>query len=633
MTTVVRYPVMPDAETLSERDVRDVIERLVNTPYFTERDAEIKAAKLLIYGQRPVVIPGIDLKVVFQSPELEAHGHNFKKRMLASKASINVRAQAERPMAQERAAKLEKYFLRHYARWLAQMIFDGSLFNMAVLGLGFLHPFIKPEFMPQVPDPDKGESPDDFIARAKTALADQKDTIFGLEGVQPETVYWSDDWTEMVYKAKVPLNPLRQQYAMMGKDISLNTDGHPAVGELAAGVNTVAPVPGNHYVTVMSFETADYIYQIVDHESSTTATRQKAVLVGHYPNIFGKPTFVPVAGEVTGDPSPILRYRSLLGGLYKTVPIKNLLYTMMLGLGMKAVQEMQVLIDIDKDNPTGPVEEIHVLPNGIIQLPPGKRLEQVHFEAGADLPRSIEVLKQEERNYGFPEALAHPEQVTATSGFDRQRQQDPVSNLLEPALGHFGSALREVLLMQAHAIKVLDIPVLIRTIRESTDKDTGLPQEVAEEIRIEPGDVEDIDLKVSFDSKTQFARIAENEEDIKLKNEGLLTETEILAKRVDDVPEWRRMRRREAVEAMAEARALEDVAKALDAIRAGVLAEAAGEADMPDDLTEQFAPPQNGTGEALSVPTGPGTAQAITPPVPEEVTAPTGETGAEVIVG
>lgn len=601
----------------SDQDVLDVVDSLTLEPPFKERDDEYARRRDLCFQRRAVVIPGIkDLNMQFRSPEIEDDGHAFKNRMLAAPVKINVAAIGKSEASQSAAQNLENFFYRYYHKWRDLGVFDGPLFDQATLGIGWVHLALNTEILPVAPEYD-GDA-DGYMDEIKPMLEEfasgERTDMFILEPIQPDTMYYSPDKQVLVYAAVMPLNPLAEMYGKKGIQLGMDDEGHVSVSTLADGENVqIRATNWSQTVTLYTVETSEYCYHVLYGSDA-------GHVIGKYRNYFGTPTFFPIVGEATGNPHPLYAYRPLTNGKYQTVPIKNVLTTAMMTSGVETAQQRWALewTSTTEPEPEDANPQVVVNEDGVVVPPPGYKLVNSGLAVGNDLPRALEAIEALDK-YGYPKALNRPEEVDASSGYDRARQQDAVASLLDPPLSHFSTAITQILKALAHAVREIDLPVTVRNIKPTAGKN-GQQKEVT----LKPSDAMDADVSVTFNSITVFSRIAMQEEGLKLMQADMMSETQFLDEviGVDDLESFRDQRALDKTLKYADDRAIQAVNAVIDGVAAGLSQQAMVDNNVP------LAPPileTNGqqirSDRGGSIPTGPGSAMPLqpTPPLQSEL--------------
>ncbi len=519
-------------DTWSEEEVLQVVEDITDDPPFVERDSEYDRRRELLFQKRFVSIPGVTVDaagrgrtgmVQFRSPEIEDHANKYKNRMLAAPLKIKVAAVKKAQNAIDAAQRQEDFFYRHYYRWRDQGVFDGILFDQASVGIGWAHLALNTDLLPIVPDGE--DSMDLAEEELKEFSSGEKPNLFVLERIDAATMYWSADRSILIQKALVPFNPLVEQYAQKGKGIELDDEaGTVLITTLEPGQNfRTRRTNWARQVYLYTLETSDYCYHVIYNNKGD----QQGALLGAYRNYFGTPGFFPVIGERTGSDHPLYAYRPMLNGKYQTVPLKNILTTAMATAGSEASQQRYTIRWLPGQG-AEPADNANIVvtinEDGVIIPPPGYEIVNPGLSVGPDLPTALQHIEQID-SYGLPAELASPGEVSATSGYDRARQQGVVASLLDPPLSHFGSMLQEVCKAMLVAVSELDVPITVKTTQSRPS--AGRSVTIQQSVTLKPEDTrEDTDIAVDFDALTILDRISMQEEGLKLMQADQLTETD-----------------------------------------------------------------------------------------------------------
>lgn len=607
-------------EPLTEDQLRKLVEQLIGDSDAAARDAEYDNRRNLLYmrKEREPKIPDIPLPVKWMAPDILIAGNKYKNRKLAAPLKLKATAQGEGERLEAKADRIERFCKRHHEEWLAEQRYDGALFDQDTVGAGVLHLYIDPEIMPVTPLPGDDERPDTFLARAQEFLKTEKRSPFRLESVDYASIYHSYDWDFVAQKIVTPLHPLSRAYLAQGVDVHRNNEsGRLIVQPAGAGTNE-RQIDQADKVTLIIVETTEYVYHLVTEEAANYA---EAHVLGVAPNIFGRPGYVVVPGEVTGDPRPLYRYVPTLIGMYSSVPHENLMGTLKLIAGLKAGQMHYALEPVNKDNPPDGAAEIEIQ-DGVLVPPQGWKITAPKLDVGFDLNDAFSIARDLTREFAFPAALDRPDESSATSGYQQAVQQDSVSSLLDPLLNHWAAAVRQIFLMMLTAVREFDADVTVRTIRPGT-RVPELPASVAEEVTLSKDDAADVDLAVTFDSVQTYTRQAMLETGMTLREAGAISESEFqtVYRDVEDYGQFLRRRDRDAMRIEARAWALEDARAAVSQLRAAALGRAVTGAGVDPNLAREAgmqAPPN------LSMPSGGGGQIDVVPPEPEELAIPRG---------
>lgn len=543
---------------LESADLRGIVSDLTQEPQFQERNEWISWARDMINQQREVSIPGLeDLALSYHSPKLRKDAHSYVNKLVAAPIRIEVAAQvrpggSETEIAEKRAQRVENLYYRLWARWKASGVIARAVFDMVALRRGHVHLFLNRDILPIVPQPEDGETPTDYTKRAKPILDEfqsgERANLFELEHVAPETVYWTPDRSHKAIAARVPLNPLAKQYARggaggylgeagKGKGISVNKQGEIAVTTVDGTDVQGSDNDWNRKVTLYIIESAEYCYHYLFDgyaDGKDWKSGKEGHLIGCYKNVFGTPGIFDFNGELTGQDHALHGTSALIHGLYETESLVNAFGKLILSGGIEAAQQQRTLIPAagegaarEREDHQSEVPQVRLLNEKWRMIPPGYDVSAYTDTLPADVLNAFNAVLQERENYGFPKVLGQPEELDATSGYDRAKATDAVSSQLDPPLERIANAVGEVFTAVASGVKEIGIDVPVRNLHP-TSKLGKVPRSVQEEITVSAEDIQDADLSVKFDSKTQYSRIAEVEESMKLMQLDLISETMVM---------------------------------------------------------------------------------------------------------
>lgn len=603
---------------LSDTDLQSLVTQVTQDAPFVERDGEYESMRLLIYQNRRVTIPGVNLKTQFRDPALEDACHAFKNRMLAAPVKINVAARSQSPRAVDKARTLEAFYYRYYERWRAAGVFDPMLFDQAGFGIGWGYLTLNWELLPDLADMEDGEQPDAYFARVKPEIEafmeEEQTDFFQYEHVAASTMYWTPGRDIIIHKSKVPYNQLREEAAARGKAIDIDRNGKVEIQSIAPATNyNYTLVPWGKQVELYIVSDDDMIYQCL---RSVEGKREDLTVFDRKPNIFERPAFFPTEGELTGDSHPLYATRPLVQGLYQTVPYRNIAMNAKLSAGVDTAQQRYALKKINPDIPDASdgALEIRVVDN--VLLPPdGYEIVQPGIATGPDLRDAIELISAEQSKYGMPRILGkQQEEVTASSGYQQAQQQDIVQSLLDPPLGHFAAMLQSQLFpAMAAGVRNLGIDMTVVNIKQQ--QTAGRPQNVQDSVTIRPDDIIDVDVSVTFNATTIFSRTAMEEEGMKMMAQDLMHPTEFLQdiRGVVDTEAWYKQLGQDKMRKYASELAITDARAAIDQLRAQFTQQGVQQAGVSPLITNTDAGrPDRGP----SMPIGPGAAMPITPTPP-----------------
>lgn len=631
-------------EPLSIVELRELADALINASEFTHRDAEYGSMRDLTHGRTKVEIPGVEIAVQWHSPEINTDAHLYVRRMLNAGMTVHVTAVKEGRRAEEQAARIKDYLTYLDTDWRTRGIYQPALFDTATVGVGVLHPIIKPGALP---DPigaagarGKDENPRAYFERVKAAVAAYKGCPFDLERIDSRTLYWEADGSIQLQKAIVPVRAVNRIYAARGKYVG-KEDGKAIIREIDAskGVSVAAETLRQQTVTLISAEDEHWCYRLVSGDGGM----KEAEVLDVYPNYFGQPSYVRVLGDLTGESDALNFSQPWLLGKYATVRPKNLFGTVLLTGGVRSAQQRYQIVWRGEGAPPQNVgvEDIRVV-GEVLDLPPGFEIVMPKIELGVDVTEALKYIETID-TFGFPRELAAPMEFDAKSGADRGKAMDAISNIMDAPLERWAEALRQVFQLVLKAQQALELDVKVNAARTSM-RQPDEPARVRDEIEVPHQDLDDVDVALEFDATTQYTQIAQQEEDMKLREQGMLTDTEFLKRnrKVSDTSAWFRLRDRDEMRVFARALGLEDAKRAIENIRASVLQKAAQRAKLAPELAaaalngagggagDVTAPPPQDDMTA-SIPTGTGTAMSVQEPESPEL--PSYETAGGAIAG
>ena len=614
----------PDRLTIEE--LRELTSDLTGAQEYTLRDKEYARRRDLTHGRSSVEIPGINIPPAAQwhSPEINTDAHLYVRRITNAKLTIHATALAEGRRAEQKASRIKDYLTYLYTDWRTRGLFQPALFDTAVVGTGVLHPLIRPEALPDLPSRNDDERPTAYFERIKQSLKSYKGCPFDLETIDANTLYSEADGSVMLQKAIVPVRAINRIYRARGKMIGVE-DGKVHIRELsgAQGWNEAAEARRGDTVELISAEDANWCYRLV----SGISGYGDAELLDVYPNYAEEPSYVQVLGDLTGERDALNFSQPWLLGKFSTVPLKNLFGTVLIASGIRSGQQRYKLVwkgDPNQIPANVGVQDIRVV-DGVIDIPPGFDLEMPKIELGVDAIEALRYIEQSD-TYGFPRELAAPMEFDAKSGADRGKAMDAMSNIMDSPLERWAEALGKTFKIVLHMQRKLELDLNVTSARTSLRQPDN-PVRVMDEIEVPYSDLEDADVALEFKSISQQTEIMGREEDLKLRSEGMLTDTEFQRNRgVEDTQAWFRLKGRDEMRVFMRTMALEDAKKAVENIRAAVLAKAAARAKLDPALADAAGTDPGGSlplpaptdgitsGITPSVPTSPGTAMPINPP-------------------
>jgi hypothetical protein len=659
-------------EPLTASDIQTLVRDVKDEQQFKERNTTLERRRQYVHQRSSVSVPGITeadgdgLKAQFRSPKFRDDAFGYQEKFLSVPYTIDVTAIDESATAQQNAQRMKDYALRRMSLWKRERVLHQALFDLASVGKGVIHGALNREILPIVPQPNEGESPSQYIERPDVQKvlgpfkSGKRSDLFVWESVKWETVYHTPDRSVRFLAAEVPLNPLAAIYAKPGAGGYAATPGAGKRIEVKDGQLQVTTLSGAQptdtgrawqigaqHVTLYIVEDKDFCYHMLLSGKSGSDGRFEDALIGVYKNYFGTPAFFDFDARVSGDPREIDSVIPLIDGLYQTEPLVALFGTLVMDAGVRAVQARSNLNPAP--GPEAAQERSDAGPNIIVRdIGGGYRLGPGGYiiaPSADQLPKDVIVAYQNAKadslTYGMPPVIGQPQEVHASSGYDRSKAQDAVSSRMDTPLEHIGDGCAGMLGAEFHGIKELGIAITIRN-PQNIEESSPVAQNVAKAITITPDMIEDVDLSVTFDSKTQYSRIAELEESMKLRTAGLMHKREILrdVRGIDDPARWEVEKLYSDADEFIESEALADVKALLIQIKGLVGEQAVNASGMAPFVAAAEAnqqavmqPPEPGltpppaAGETASIPSGPGSAMPIAGP-PQNPGAELGMTAA-----
>ncbi len=642
-------------EPMSRDEVLALVQQVMRDVQFAERNADYTHKRAELYGQVPVVIPGLtNLQTQYHWPKIRKDATRFKDRLLAAPMKYSVASSTEGPRATTKAQNMENFGYRLFGGWLKTGALDGATYDMVTMGRGCLHLRLNADVLPMTPSFDDAEDPAAFLARASEELDDfasgERSDLFIVESVLPETVYWTPDKDVKIMAARVPLNPMLAAYNAEHRDSGgrfrkRNEEVQAVTSLLGAIATDVGRTAYSQTVTLYVVEDAHFVYHVLfrvnDQTQNGTWNLSEGGMLGLYKNVFGTPCFFDLDGERTGDPHALFSALPLIDGMYDVGPLISIMGTLIESAGIEAAQAQETLEPMPGSEAAAEREDID--PNAMqirmlndkFRLPPaGYRIVPSGIKLPTDVMQAYEVMQKEGEGYGYPVALAQPQELQVKSGYDRARAQEGVTDVMDPPLQHIAQMLNDILRACFSAVKELPVKgVTVRNLIPSAELGQ-VGREVEKAITLTADDIIDADTSVSFDSITEASRIGALEEAMKLYDKELMHKDELLAdvRGVDDLGRWYTSAAVSQMRAVALAAAIKDATAAFEAVRQYVAQGAVQDASLKPPLAQAAAgalgstdaalapPPAPGgppTGDQpLSMPTGVDTAMPLTPTPP-----------------
>lgn len=613
---------------MNESDITSIVQSLTREQQFADRNEWIERSRNLLHGRRDPTIPGLEnLQLSYHSPKPKKDSHAYVNKLVAAPMTISVAAQVgaggqETDAAQRRAQRLENLFYRLWHHWVDSGVVARALFDTVALKRGHLRLRLNGELIDALVGDQQGENVDLARFRAKLAEYERGERIdlIVCEHVPPETVYWTPGRDVKMIAARVPLHPLREQYARLGVGINVDAQGTPTdvvALDGATGLDA-GHTDWNKKATLHIVESADKTCHYLQGQGS------KGFLLGVYDNPFGRPAIYDFEGEPTGQDHALDGCSALIEGLYETEPLRNALGKLIMSAAVEAAQNQKVIEAVEGDwaqqarRDAGGNPAIWLEKDGIMRVAPGWRMSPWRAELSSDVLTAFNLVSLEADQMGFPKVLGAPEELDAKSGYDRAKATDAVSSQLDPPLMRIAGTAVEMFKSVKSAAVELGITVPVRNVHP-TARLGATPRHVQEEIAVSPEDAQvDVDISVRFESKTQYSKIAEIETYGPMVGRWM-SETQYLTDvlGVDDPERVRREIQQDKMRQLADERSFQDAVALFQRVAPYVEGEALEEADVSGLVSLARAQYQGG-GEA---------ARAVRQPVNEPAPNPEAELG------
>lgn len=644
------------SDTLDAAGVRSLVTSLATDVEFSEYRDWIDEARGWYLRTTNLPIPGMEqLQLGYHPPKLMYDVSMYVKKFLAAKMDVTITATAVSKAAAENAQHMQNYWYRRMARMRESGVLARAFTDMTAFKRGFLMLHVANDLVPFVPEPGDDEAPEAYIKRSAALRKEfeegKRGDLIETEYIPCDAVRWAPDRSCYVVSLQVPLSEVNEQYGPAGSGGLLDTkerrfgvkDGkviESLAGAAASEEFGRQALPQKEKLTLHIVATDDYLYHYVCTGSDAKA--EQGALLGCYTNPFGVPPVFEFSGEPTGRDHPRDGALSLVEGLYEIVPMLSVIGKLVLSASVEAAQQARVIKAApgaeaaqerqDLRNRNGKIE-VRMLDGGWITVSDGYDIFGPTAHIAPELFQAWTVLMEEATRLGFPQVLAEPQELSATSGLDRGKAEAAVESQLDPPLERIGNTLALMLRAEATAIKTLKMDVPVRNLYP-TDKLGKVPATVREEIVLGWQDIGDFDAEFSFDAKSQYSRIADEQMGLALIDKGLMFTDEFLeqVRGIEDVDWWHRQKTRSdarkdalamaaqdarqlfmGIKAIVEEGALQEtgIARVLAALAAGGPPNGATNNGAPDGAMPQT---QVGAQPSVTVPNGAGGGQPFNPP-------------------
>lgn len=516
---------IPD-EPYKPNEVIDLAKSLQDQPGFHERQGIMQNWDALRWRKMPVNILGISGKLEYLTPGIAANVDRYRSRMFSATITISVAPKSTKQEDVNAAQRAENYFYRSFHDFASETTEEEALDFQSWAGCGIWHPDWSPDVMKKLTGVKTG------------SIEELRGTI--LEGVEqgfdgnpfqitvphPQQVYWEPDFSVVAEVGIVKVRTAVDSYPEHeAKIIDLVS---PTMRESDQSV-------WNETLTIYRVETPGFVYTVLG--SGDLAEEMEV-----RPNPAGRPRYSFAAGRLTSSSRPHEKYRPLVHDLYSIAQSINIMKTLMmsgaLNTGRPLYQEIadnaksQDIVSVLSD-PSASTRVI-TLDTSQGKMPPPKRgyhWEPVASPTPDQLKEALAELRLDWGSYAFPTALS-PEatELDAKSGYDRSQQEDVAVDFLNPALLNRARAWKKNFLLMAKMLQEVKLPVRLRAIPVAQ----GLSRAQRAEITVKPTDFQDIDLEVTFSSKSRTAQFGEREEMFRRFQLNLISRSTLMGELYDD---------------------------------------------------------------------------------------------------
>ena len=599
-------------EPFDAKQVIQVCDAMRHKPGFEQRRRVVDNWYAILHREEGVNIAGISEKLEYRSPSPAVNNDRFRNRMRAAPFRLKVSPRRTDDKAVRRAQTAENfgYFLYFdLTQNRTAAIFapdDRALDQQVWAGVGIRHNDWAPDVRQKLLDEDE----EDIKKAAKKALGKGfEGNPFIMDAPDLLAVFYDLDFTNVCEVGEHTLSSLLATYE------GLDFDEHIGFQFLTSDAlpTDLAQQNWNKTALVYHLETQKYIYEIVDYKDGGGVSH--ILELDRWENAAGRPRYTFAAGQLTSAREPERMFRPLIHPLYPTTQLRNIMGTLLmsgaLNTGRPMLQEVKVGSGADDafsilSRPGTERRNIKFdLGSGSLENPrPGYEWRPLAMPTPEQLLLAYQQLVAEDRDYGFPVSLSPGEAGEATSGFDRTTQQQGAVDFLDPPLLNTAAAWKQYLLLCFDQIRYVDQPVsFVAELRAQGERSKG---RVAQ--KIDPDDLQDIDIQVTFGSESKASEFAEREMMRRDVENGYTAQSTYMAVLHDDPVAERERVALDRMMQLADGKAMEDAVAALDALREDTTIQVAAEMGIPL--------PQ-GKGQRPQRPPGssaPGVGSPVTPP-------------------
>ena len=516
---------MPN-EPYKAEEVIQLAKALQDQPGFHDRQGVMENWDALRWRKMRVDILGISGKLESLTPGIAANVDRYRNRMFSASITISVAPKSTSPEDTNAAQHVENYFYRSFHDFAAEPSEEEALDYQTWAGCGIRHPEWSTDVLKKLTGVKTGSIE---VLRATIQEGMEKGfdgNPFQIIVPHPQQVYWEPDLSVVAEVGIVKVRTAIQSYP--DDKTKIEDLVSPTMPDADRGV-------WNEMLDYYHLETEDYIYTVLGAGDLSETVEVR-------PNPAHRPRYSLAAGQLTSSNLPHEKYEPLVHALYSIAQKMNIADTLlmsgMLAHGRPLYQEVSdgargtdaisILSDVSGERRVISID----LSQG--KMPPSRR--GMHWEPLAaptpdQLKEAMARLDREWDRYSFPTALS-PEatELKATSGYDRSQQEDVAVDFLNPALLNRARAWKKTFLLMASMLQEVKIPVRLRAVPFAE----GLSRAQRAEMTVQPTDFEDIDLEVTFSSKSRTAQFGEREEMFRRHQLGLISRQTLMGELYDD---------------------------------------------------------------------------------------------------
>lgn len=530
-------------------DVNDVIatvKNLMDDPGFVKRNQVMQTRRDLRFAEQAVDVTGISAAAEYRTGLIDENIYHYQTAVRQATFTARTIPADDGEPAKNRADNVKHACI---ALWSGASRRTAGV-NMCPLdrcadhqpgdGMGWYHEKLSPDAYKVLQKVlAGGEAP-------KKLMEDGLDGLpFIVEACDPRTIYYTNDRSLVAQAGSVKTSELFAKYPTLRYDT--RQGGYYFTTE-SVPIDRSSRI-WQHDATVYHLETADRIYDVLVNPSRSGNQGQ---ILHEMENIFGRSSYVPVPGRVSGDAEPYKMFQPAVVNMYRIIQQINVAGTLQQAAA-RATGKPQYYLRLIARSGMEPEDwylnedgtrKILTIGEGGQQLdvPAGFELVPVQLAAGIDLIRAKQDLQVELLQVGYPVPLRMPSDVSVTSGYDRSRIEEVASAELGYLLRHQADAWDELFSLMATGIATLGVPVRVRTASGSLAV-AGSPawwigeRRNAKEVVVKPEDFEGVDMHADMSTLSRAARVAMIEEGERMAERGHVSDIEFLRdfRGVDDV--------------------------------------------------------------------------------------------------